>query len=180
VGGQPAILTNAKLLPSSVEIQDPAQILVRPRLQAGSRKHPLSKALVEYGKLLYTVHALRWFTDEAFRRRIGRQLNKGEAMNDLRHYLSFAHRERIRHRHHDDQTMQALCLTVATNACIMSTTSYLYDAIQAERAAGNEISDEAIAHLSPARFAQINPFGIYNFDTTDIPKRHPLKDVPTD
>ena len=156
-----------------------AELLVT-RLQAGSRTHPLSRALVEYGKLLYTVHALRWFTDETFRRRIGRQLNKGEAMNDLRHYLSFAHRERIRHRHHDDQTMQALCLTVATNACIMSTTSYLYDAIQAERAAGNEISDEAIAHLSPARFAQINPFGIYNFDTSDIPRRHPLKDVPPD
>lgn len=155
-----------------------AELLVT-RLQAGSRTHPLSKALIEYGKLLYTVHALRWFTDETFRRRIGRQLNKGEAMNDLRHYLSFAHRERIRHRHHDDQTMQALCLTVATNACIMSTTSYLYDAIQAERAAGNQITDEAVAHLSPARFAQINPFGIYDFDTTDIPRRHPLKDVPS-
>jgi len=74
--------------------------------------------------------------------------------------------------------MQALGLTVATNACIMSTTSHLYDAIQAERAAGNKISDEAIAHLSPARFAQINPFGVYNFDTTDIPMRHPLKGVP--
>jgi hypothetical protein len=40
---------------------------------------PLAKALVEYGKLLQTLYALRWFTDEAFRRRISRQLNRGEA-----------------------------------------------------------------------------------------------------
>jgi hypothetical protein len=46
--------------------------------------------------------------------------------------------------------------------------------------AGNDISNDAIAHLSPARFAQINPFGVYNFDTTDIPARHPLKDVQPD
>ncbi len=48
-----------------------ASLLVT-RLQAGSRQHPLAKALLEYGKLMRTLHALRWFTDEAFRRRIGR------------------------------------------------------------------------------------------------------------
>ena len=61
------------------------------RLQAGSRQHPLAKAMLEYGKLLRTLHALRWFTDEAFRRRIGRQLNRGEALNDLR-FIFFANR----------------------------------------------------------------------------------------
>lgn len=44
--------------------------------------------------------------------------------------------------------------------------------------AGNEVGDESIAHLSPAKFAQINPFGVYNFDTTDVPRQHPLKEVP--
>ena len=140
----------------------------------------VKRALVRHGIERLPRSRMRWFTDETFRRRIGRQLNKGDAMNDLRHHLSFAHRERIRLGHHDDQTMQALGLTLATKACIMSTTIYLYDAIQVERAAGNKISDEAIAHLSPARFAQINPFGVYNFDTTDIPKRHPLKGFPPD
>jgi TnpA family transposase len=42
---------------------------------------------LEFGKLLRTLHALRWFTDEAFRRRIGRQLNRGDATNDLRRPL---------------------------------------------------------------------------------------------
>jgi hypothetical protein len=71
-----------------------------------------------------TVHALRWFTDEAFRRRIGRQLNRGEALNDLRRFLFFAHRGDVRYRHHDDQTTQAHCLTLVTNACVFSTTGY--------------------------------------------------------
>jgi len=33
------------------------------KLQAGSRQHPVAKALLEYGKLIRTLHALRWFTD---------------------------------------------------------------------------------------------------------------------
>lgn len=92
------------------------------RLQAGSRQHPLAKALLEYGKLLRTLHALRWFTDEAFRRRIGRQLNRGEATNDLRRFIFFANRGAVRYPHHDDQTTQALCHTLVVNACILSTT----------------------------------------------------------
>lgn len=62
------------------------------KLQAGSRLHPLAKAMLEYGKLLRTLHALRWFSDAAFRRRMGRQLNRGEATNDLRRFLFFANR----------------------------------------------------------------------------------------
>ena len=54
-----------------------------------TRQHPLAEALVEYGKLQRTNHALRWFTDQGFRRRIGRQLNRGESLNALRRYLFF-------------------------------------------------------------------------------------------
>ncbi len=77
------------------------------RLQAGSRQHPLAKALLEHGKLLRTVHALRWYTDETFRRRIGRQLNRGEALNDLRRFIFYANRGQIRAHRHEDQTTQA-------------------------------------------------------------------------
>jgi TnpA family transposase len=149
------------------------------RLQAGSRQHPLAKALVEYGKLLRTVHAMRWFTDEAFRRRIGRQLNRGEALNDLRRFIFFAHRGTVRYPHHDDQTTQAHCHTLAVNACILSTTGYLQDAIDARRAEGHQVSDEAIAHLSPAHFEAINPYGTLSFDIAGILKRprRPLRRV---
>ena len=146
------------------------------RLQAGSRQHPLSKAMLEYGKLLRTLHALRWFTDEAFRRRIGRQLNRGEALNDLRRFIFFANRGTVRYSGHEDQTTQAHCHTLVVNLCVLSTTGYLQDAIDAQRADGHAVSSEAIANLSPGQFETINPYGTLNFDITAVlerPRRPP-------
>ena len=57
----------------------------------------------------------------------------------------------ILHRRHEDQTMQAHCHTLVVNACILSTTWYLHNAVDADRAAGHEIGDATIAHLTPAR-----------------------------
>jgi len=150
------------------------------RLQAGSRQHPLAKALLEYGKLLRTVHALRFFTDEAYRRRIGRQLNKGESVNKLRRFLAYAQAGVVRHRYHEDQLMQADCLTIVTNACILSTTWYEQDAIEAREAAGQTVSDEAKIQISFAQFEAINPWGSHNIDVAAILERggrRPLRRV---
>jgi TnpA family transposase len=105
--------------------------------------------MLEYGKLLRTLHALRWFTDEAFRRRIGRQLNRGEALNDLRRFIFFANRGTVRYSDHEDQTTQAHCHTLVVNTCILSTTGYLQDAIDAQHADGHPVSDEAIRQPQP-------------------------------
>jgi TnpA family transposase len=144
-----------------------ASLLVA-RLQAGARQHPLAKALLEYGKLLRTVHALRWFTDEAFRRRIGRQLNKGESLNDLRRFIAYANAGKEKYRRHEDQTAQAHCLTLVVNICILSTTWYLQDAVEADRADGHDVSDEVIAHVSPGHFEALNPYGTHNIDVPAV------------
>jgi len=128
----------------------------------------LAKALIEYGKLQRTNHALRWFTDEAFRRRIGRQLNRGESLNALRRYLFFAHRSEIAHRRLDDQATQAHCHTLVTNACVLWTTHYLDHAIAAHRVERRPLDHRTVAHLSPARYHHINPYGTYNFDVLRI------------
>ncbi len=147
------------------------------KLQAGSRQHPLAKAMLEYGKLLRTLHALRWFTDEAFRRRIGRQLNRGEATNDLRRFIFFANRGAVRSPHHDDQTTQAHCHTLVVNACVLSTTGYLEEAVDAEQADEHEVTDEAKAHLSFSHFEAINPYGTLVFDIASVlnRSRRPLR-----
>jgi TnpA family transposase len=118
-----------------------------------------------------TLHALRWFTDEAFRRRIGRQLNRGEATNDLRRFIFFANRGAVRYPHHDDQSTQALCHTLVVNACILSTTGHLQDAFDAQRADGHQVSDDAIAHPSPTHFEAINPYSTLIFDIAGVLKR---------
>ncbi len=52
--------------------------------------------------------------------------------------------------------MQARCLTLVTNACLLSTTNYLQDAIDAERTAGRIIHNDTLPHISPARWQHIN------------------------
>ena len=49
------------------------------KLQAGARENVLSRALRDLGRLVKTQFILRWIENPDYRRRIHRQLNKGEA-----------------------------------------------------------------------------------------------------
>lgn len=62
-------------------------------------------------------------------------------------------------------------MLLVVNACVLSTTGYLEDAIAAQRADGHAVSDEAISHLSPGHYEPINPYGTLNFDVADVTKR---------
>lgn len=68
----------------------------------------------------------------------------------------FAHQGQVRRRHLDDQIDQALCLTLVTNACVLWTTTYLADALDALRADGPDVDDRTVAHLTPAQHDHIN------------------------
>jgi TnpA family transposase len=153
--------------------------LVLRRLHAARRHGSLARAVVEYGRLVRTIFVLRYLADIQLRRRIGRQLNKGETLHSLRRRLFFAHEGHVRHSRHDRQTEQALCLTILTNAVVLWNTVYIADALE-ELRRGADIDDEAAAHLSPALMDHINPFGRYSFDvdrelarTTRRPLRRP-------
>ena len=155
-----------------------ASLLVT-RLQAGSRHRPLAKAPLEYGKLMRTRHALRWFTDEAFRRRIGRQLNLGESINNFRRFIAFADAGKEKYRQHEDQNLQAWCLTLVMNICMLSTIGYIQDAMAAVEAEGHPLSDEAAALISPAQLSAINPYGTHEIDVAAVlgrAARRPLRE----
>ena len=52
------------------------------------------------------------------------------------------------------------------------------DQLDADRAAGHEIGDATIAHLTPARFEAINPYGLLTFEVAKIlnrTNRRPLR-----
>lgn len=59
------------------------------KLQAYPRQHPITRVLQEYGRLEKTIHILRWYVDPLTRRRVSKQLNKGEALHWLRRTLMF-------------------------------------------------------------------------------------------
>jgi len=47
-------------------------------------------ALKEWGTLRRTIHVARYLSDPAYRRKIARQLNKGESLHALRRDLHYA------------------------------------------------------------------------------------------
>ena len=124
---------------------------------------------------------LRYLADEALQRRVHQQLNKGESLHALRRRLFFAHEGHVRRRHHAEQTEQALCLTLITNAVVLSNTVYLQAALDALRLHSHDVDDQAAAHLSPAMHEHINPYGSYTFDV-DQELGHgglrPLRELP--
>jgi len=140
-------------LAASLKFGHTTASLVVGKLSASGPQNTLAAALKEYGLLRRTIYAARYLSDPAYRRRITRQLNKGESLHALRRDLCYAHEGQIRHRHHEDQSEQALCLTVVTNAIVAWTTEYLGLAVAELRAGGRQIDDAVLAHISPAHIS---------------------------
>lgn len=61
------------------------------KLSASGRQNALAAALKEYGALRRTIYAARYLSDPGYRRKISRQLNKGESLHALRRDLLYAH-----------------------------------------------------------------------------------------
>ena len=55
---------------------------------------------------------LRWYANRDDRRRVMRQLNKGESLHDLRAYLMIANKGYVRRNRSEDLANQASCLNL--------------------------------------------------------------------
>jgi TnpA family transposase len=134
--------------------------LVVGKWSAAPRQNTLATALKEWGLLRRTLHTARYLSDPVYRRRISRQLNKGESLHALRRDLHYAQQGTITARPYlSDQTEQAWCLTILTNSVVVWTTEYFGLAVQQLRADGKTVDDELLAHISPGRSENINFFG---------------------
>ena len=143
--------------------------LIVGKLSRAGRQNTLAAALKEYGALRRTIYAARYLAGEDYRRRISRQLNKGESMHALRRDVFYAHEGAV-HRHHlRAQTEQAWCLTIATNAITTWTTEYLGLAVNELRERGRRVDDELLAHISPAQSQNIGLFGTLTVDIDHEP-----------
>lgn len=151
--------------------------LVIQKLQAFPRKHPLMRALQEYGRLIKTIHLLRWYADETNRRRLKRQLNKGEALHSLRSQLFYANQGELKTQQDDQLLNQVGCLNLVTNAIIVWNTVYIDKVVQQLRQEGHSIDDEDLKHIWPTRHAHINVYGQYHFDRQRFGKNHPLRSL---
>ncbi len=138
--------------------------LIVGKLSASSRQNALAAALKEYGALRRTIYAARYLSDPVYRRKISRQLNKGESLHALKRDLLYAHEGTVRARQLQAQTEQAWCLTLVSNAVVAWTTEYYGLAVESIRAAGRHVDDAVLAHISPAHSENINFFGAIEVD----------------
>lgn len=113
-----------------------AALVVGKLCSSKRQQNALTSAIKEYGALRRTVYAARYLADETYRRRISRQLNKGENLHSLRRSLAYVGEGALRRRHHEQQTEQMWCLTLATNAIVRWSTEYHGLAVGALRRAG--------------------------------------------
>lgn len=138
--------------------------LIVGKLSASSRQNVLAAALKEYGAIRRTIYAAKYLSDEGYRRKIARQLNKGESIHSLRRQLHYAREGKVTRRQPTQQNEQAWCLTVATNAVICWHTEYMGLAVDQLRGAGREVDAEVLAHVSPARSSVVNYHGSITVD----------------
>jgi len=139
------------------------------RLEARPRKSGLAKAIQESGRLQKTLFLLRYAESEDLRRRIGRQLNKGEDLHALRRFLVFAGEGKMRRRDPEEQEDQALCSNLLTDAVVTWNTVYYQKVFDQLAREGYPLRDEDVAHLWPTRYAHINPYGKYAIDVDGEP-----------
>jgi len=134
------------------------------KLQSFRQQNVLTRTLQEYGRLNKTIFILRYLLDEPYQRRIGAQINKGEALHALRGFLFVANEGKIRRHYDEEQLNQVSCLNLVTNAVVLWNTVYMSAVLDQLRSEGYNVDDVDVLHLSPARYAHINPYGKYRFN----------------
>jgi TnpA family transposase len=70
----------------------------------------------------------------------------------------------IRGRYDEEQLNQVSCLNLVTNAVVLWNTVYLSAVLDQLRTEDHNVDDGDVVHLSPARYAHINPYGKYRFN----------------
>jgi hypothetical protein len=79
----------------------------------------------------------------------------------LRRSLAYAGEGALRRRHHEQQTEQMWCLTLATNAIVCWSTEYHGLAVGALRAGGRIVDDEVLAHIWPTHHENVHFYGTH-------------------
>ncbi|MCY7285415.1 MAG: Tn3 family transposase [Cyanobacteria bacterium CAN_BIN43] len=149
--------------------------LLMGKLQSFPEPSRLLQAFQEYGRLVKTIFILRYLNSEDYRRRINRQLNRGESIHSLRRFLMFARQGELRKHKAEELENQSSCLTLVTNSIILWNTIYMAAILDDLKQKGYPVNEEDIAHLSPARFEHINPYGKYRFDVAENQERQGLR-----
>jgi len=152
----------------------PADVVLK-RLASGAPSDRLAKALTTLGRVLKTIHILRYVQDADLRHRIQRQLNRGEFRHKLARRLFFANQGAFQTGDYEEIMNKASCLSLLCNAVLVWNTVHMSRIIRQLRATGVTITDEEVSFISPLAYAHVIPNGTYFFDRggeEDAPEQH--------
>jgi TnpA family transposase len=144
-------------------------------LQTSDRPTHLARALEELGRIVKTLYLLAYIDDEAYRRRILVQLNRGEGRHQLARIVFHGKRGELRPRYREGQEDQLGALGLVTNAIIPWNTIHMDAALRQLRAGGFDVHDEDVARLSPLAPQHVNVLGRYAFILPEIVARGELR-----
>jgi TnpA family transposase len=138
--------------------------LMLQRLGSYARQNSMHQALAEIGRVEKTIHILRTLDSEDYRRRMGRELNKGESSHDLSRFLCFGKEGALLGREFEDQLHTFSCLALLHNAVVAWNTLQIGSIVDQLRREGENVEEADIALTSPLLRRHLNPFGRYHFD----------------
>jgi hypothetical protein len=118
---------------------------------------------------------LRWYANTDNRRRVLRQLNKGEALHDLRAYLMLANKGQLCCKRGEELIHQASCLNLVTYAVILWNTVYMAAVVEQLKREGYPVQDSDLARIRPTRYGHVNVYGRYHFDLEEAQRRIGLR-----
>jgi TnpA family transposase len=136
-------------------------------LQKGKKPSTLGKAIGELGRISKTLYLLNYVDDEAYRRRILTQLNRGEGRHSLARAVFYGRRGEVRQRYREGQEEQLGALGLVVNAIVLWNTYYMDAALNHLREQNSVINPEDVARLSPLGFEHINILGRYRFHLSE-------------
>jgi len=138
----------------------PAHVVMQ-RLANANASDRLAGALTQLGRLMKTLHILRYIHEAPLRDAIQLQLNRGEFRHTLAKSLFFANQGGFRSGDYEEVMNKASCLSLLSNAVLVWNTVHIARIVDQLRAAGHEVKDEDLARVSPLAHAHVIPNGSY-------------------
>ncbi len=144
-------------------------------LQRKRRPSTLAKAIGELGRIAKTLYLLNYIDDEAYRRRVRTQLNRGEGRHRIARSVFHGRRGEIRKRYREGQEDHLGALGLVVNILVLWNTFYMDAALNHLREKGEPVLPEDVARLSPLATKHINFLGRYEFNLPEYLKQGQMR-----
>lgn len=132
-------------------------------LRGGGRPSTLGRATGELGRVAKALYLLNYLDDEAYRRRIPIQLDRGEGRHGVARVISHGRRGELRQRYREGQEDRPGAPGLVVDAVVLWNTRRLDAASAQVRASGVAVKPEDVGRLSPLLLDHVNAPGRYEF-----------------